>query len=53
MILKDDPYNGKVLFQLGRSYLALGQKETACEYLRFAQQQNIKIDPIDFEKACS
>ncbi len=52
IILKNDPYNGKILFQLGRSYLALGQTEAACKYLRFAQQQSIKIDPVDFVKAC-
>ncbi|VAW28722.1 hypothetical protein MNBD_BACTEROID06-1646, partial [hydrothermal vent metagenome] len=51
-ILKDDPYNGKILFQLGRSYLALGQQEKACEYLRFAKKQGININPADFTKAC-
>jgi len=52
IILKDDPYNGKILFQLGRSYLALGHKDVACEYLRFAQRQGINISSGDFARAC-
>ncbi|MCF6360298.1 MAG: DnaJ domain-containing protein [Cyclobacteriaceae bacterium] len=52
IILKNDPYNGRILFQLGRSYLALGQTGIACEYLRFAQRQGVNISPSDFEKAC-
>ncbi len=52
LILKDDPYNGKILFQLGRSYLALGHKDVACEYLRFAQRQGVNINPDDFAKSC-
>ncbi len=53
IIQKNDPYNGKILFQLGRSYLALGQTDKACEYLRFAQQQSININPDDFARACN
>ena len=51
-VLKDNPYSGKILFQLGRSHLALGQTELACEYLRFAKRQSINIDPADLAKAC-
>lgn len=51
-VLKDNPYSGKILFQLGRSYLALGQTELACEYLRFAKRQSINIDPADLARAC-
>jgi len=52
VVLKHKPFNGKTLFQLGRSYLALGQKEEACYYLRFSQNQSINIDPEDLAKAC-
>ena len=52
VVLEDNPFQGKTLFQLGRSYLALGQKEKACYYLRFSQNQNINIDPEDLAKAC-
>jgi len=52
IILKDDPYNGKVLFQLGRSYLALNQKEIACGYLQKAQNQGANIHPNEFAVAC-
>ncbi len=53
IILKDDgPHNGKILFQLGRSYLALNQKEVACEYLRKAQSQGVNINPDEFATAC-
>ena len=51
-VLEDNPFNGKTLFQIGRSYLALGQKEKACYYLRFSQNQSINIDPEDLAKAC-
>lgn len=53
IILNDNPYHGKTLFQLGRSHLALGQKEKACYYLRFSENQSINIDPEDLAKACN
>jgi len=52
LILKEDPYNGKFLFQVGRSYLALGQNDKGCEYLHRAIQQGIKIDPEEFANVC-
>ena len=52
VVLKYEPFNGKTLFQIGRSYLALGQKEKACYYLRFSENQSINIDPEDLAKAC-
>ena len=52
IVLKDDPYNRATLFQLGRSYLALGNKEQACYYLRFSKKQGANIDPNDLSTAC-
>ncbi len=52
ILLENDPYNGKILFQLGRSYLALGQKDMACEYLRFAKKQGVNIDPNELSQTC-
>lgn len=52
IVLKEDPYNGKILFQLGRSYLALGQKEIACKYFRFAKKQGVNIDPNELSQTC-
>jgi curved DNA-binding protein CbpA len=52
VVLEYNPYNGRTLFQLGRSYLALGETQLACEYLSFAERQSINIDPADMEKAC-
>ncbi len=52
IVLKDDPYNEKILFQLGRSYLALGQKEIACKYFRFAKKQGVNIDPTELSQTC-
>lgn len=53
LVLEDDPYRGTTLFQLGRSYLALGQTAEACYYLRFSKRQGINIDPNDMSKACN
>lgn len=52
IVLEDNPYHGKTLFQLGRSHLSLGQKEQACYYLRFSEKQSVNIDPADLAKAC-
>lgn len=52
LVLEDDPYNGTTLFQLGRSYLALGKTEEACFYLQFSKKQGVNIDPNDLSIAC-
>mgnify|MGYP002713023341 CR=1 FL=1 len=51
-VLEDNPFHGKTLFQLGRSYLAIGNKELACEYLRFSERQGVYLDPKDLAEAC-
>ncbi len=51
-ILKNDPYNSKILFQLGRSNLALNQKALGCQYLRKAQNQGANINPDELALAC-
>lgn len=51
-VLDDNPYHGKTLFQLGKSYLAMGNKELACEYLRFSERQGVYLDPNELSDIC-
>lgn len=51
-LYKTDPGNGQVLFQLGRSYLALGETDKACYYLKQSQQHGITLDPNEMAAIC-
>lgn len=51
-VLDDNPFHGKTLFQLGKAYLALGEKQLACEYLRFSNRQGVYLDPIELASIC-
>ena len=51
-VLTSNPLHANTLFQLGRSHLALGNKQVACNYLHLSVLQGINIDPMDLAKAC-
>lgn len=53
-LLNKNPKNkGKVFFQVGRSYIALGNKTLGCKYLQAAVDKGVAIDLEELEQVCN